>query len=554
MKIGLGAGLSAAALVLATPALAVPADFSAKADSIVEQAWPADGPGAAIIVTEGGKTVYERGRGLANVETKTPITPDTVFRIGSITKQFSAAVLLQLIHEGKLSLDDPLSKFLPDYPQPGASATVRELLNHTSGIQSYTDIPGWMVEANTNRPYTTQQLIDVFKSKPQVTKPGETWAYNNSGYILVGAIIEKVTGKPWYQAVHDRIAVPLHLTTLRYGTAESTTPNMAIGYAIGEDGKAGAAPKIDMSVPGAAGALIGTVGDLATWANALHHGRVLDPVSYKAMITPTKTSDGKEWPYGFGMALGDIRGHPTIGHDGGIFGFVTSSIYVPEKDVFVAVFVNSLPPVTAPDMVASKLAMLAIGDPFPVFHAQPVDAKAVQPFLGVYKIEGGDAERVFFEKDGKLYTRRSGGSDTPVFPAGGNRYFYEGGVTWFDIKPGAPPVMEMYQNGASKPEIATRTGPVPAAPKAVDVPRATLERYAGTYTVGGDEAVVLLDDKGLTVKLGAQPTLRLIPLSVTEFSVEKVDARVVFTAAAEGPASKMTILQAGQTIEAPRKE
>jgi CubicO group peptidase (beta-lactamase class C family) len=553
MKIGLGAGLSAAALALATPAVAVPADFSAKADQIVEQAWPADGPGAAVIVTEGGKTVYERGRGLANVETKTPITPDTVFRIGSITKQFSAAVLLQLIHEGKLSLDDPLSKFLPDYPQPGASATVRELLNHTSGIQSYTDIPGWMVEANTNRPYTTQQLIDVFKDKPQVTKPGETWAYNNSGYILVGAIIEKVTGKPWYQAVHDRIAVPLHLTTLRYGTAESTTPNMAFGYAIGDDGKAGASPKIDMSVPGAAGALIGTVGDLATWANALHHGRVLDAGSYKAMITPTKTSDGKEWPYGFGMALGDIRGHPTIGHDGGIFGFITSSIYVPEKDVFVAVFVNSLPPKTEPGMVASKLAMLAIGDPFPVFHAQPVDVKAVQPFLGVYKIEGGDAERMFFEKDGKLYTRRSGGSDTQVFPAGNNRYFYEGGVTWFDIKPGTPPMMAMYQNGASKPETATRAGPVPAAPKAVDVPRSTLERYVGSYMVGGDEAVVLLDDKGLTVKLGPQPTLRLIPLSATGFSVEKVDAKVAFTAGAEGPATKMTIYQAGQTIEAPRK-
>jgi CubicO group peptidase (beta-lactamase class C family) len=553
MKIGLRTGLSAAALALATPAVAVPADFVAKADSIVEQAWPADGPGAAVIVTEGGKTVYERGRGLANVETKTPITPDTVFRIGSITKQFSAAVLLQLIHEGKLSLDDPLSKFLPDYPQPGASATVRELLNHTSGIQSYTDIPGWMVEANTNRSYSTQQLIDVFKDRPQVTKPGETWAYNNSGYILVGAIIEKVTGKPWYRAVHDRIAVPLHLTSIRYGTAESTTPNMATGYAIGSDGKAGAAPKIDMTVPGAAGALIGTVGDLATWANALHHGRVLDPVSYKAMITPTKTSDGKQWPYGFGMMLGDIRGHPTIGHDGGIFGFLTSSVYVPEKDVFVAVFVNSLPPKTEPGMVASKLAMLAIGDPFPVFHAQPFDLKTVQPLLGVYKIESGDAERVFFEKDGKLFTRRTGGSDTEVFPGGNNRYFYEGGVTWFDIKPGTPPVMEMYQNGASKPEIATRTGPVPAAPKAVDVPRSTLGRYVGTYAVGGADAVVLLDDKGLTVKLGPQPTLRLVPTSATEFSVENVDAKVAFTAGAEGPATKMTIFQAGQTIEAPRK-
>lgn len=553
MKIAVGAGLSAAALALATPAIAVPADFSAKADSIVEQAWPANGPGAAVIVTEGGKTVYERGRGLANVETKTPITPDTVFRIGSITKQFSASVLLQLIHEGKLSLDDPLSKFLPNYPQPGASATVRELLSHTSGIQSYTDIPGWMVEANTNRRYTTQQLIDVFKDKPQVTKPGETWAYNNSGYILVGAVIEKVTGKPWYQAVHDRIAVPLHLSKLRYGVEESKTPNMAVGYAIGDDGKAGAAPKIDMSVPGAAGALIGTVGDLATWANALHHGRVLDPASYKATITPTKTSDGKEWPYGFGMMLGDMRGHPTIGHDGGIFGFVTSSIYVPEKDVFVAVYTNTAPPITPPDMIAGKLAMLAIGDPFPAFHAQPVDSKAVQPFLGVYKIEGGDAERVFFEKDGKLYTRRTGGSDTQVFAAGNNRYFYEGGVTWFDIKPGMPPVMEMYQNGASKPEIATRRGPVPAAPKAADVARSTLERYVGTYMVGGDEAVVLLDDKGLTVKLGPQPTLRLVPISATEFSVDEVDAKVAFTAGAEGPATKLTIYQSGQTIEAPRK-
>ncbi len=553
MKIGLGAGLSAATLAFATPAVAVPADFPAKADSIVEQAWPADGPGAAVIVTEGGKTVYERGRGLANVETKTPITPDTVFRIGSITKQFSAAVLLQLIHEGKLSLDDPLSKFLPDYPQPGASATVRELLDHTSGIQSYTDIPGWMVEANTNRPYTTHQLIDVFQDKPQVTKPGETWAYNNSGYILVGAIIEKVAGKPWYQAVHDRITVPLHLTTLRYGVEESKTPNMAVGYAIGEDGKAGAAPKIDMSVPGAAGALIGTVGDLAAWANELHHERVLDTASYKAMITPTKTSDGKEWPYGFGMALADIRGHPTIGHGGGIFGFVTSSVYIPEKDVFVAIYTNTAPPITSPDTVAAKLAMLAIGDPFPVFKAQPVDVKAVQPVLGVYKIEGGDAERIFFEKDGKLYTRRSGGSDSRVFPAGNNRYFYEGGVTWFDIKPGNPAVMEVYQNGASKAELAKRSGPVPDAPKAIDVPRATLERYVGTYIVGGDSAVVALDENGLTVKLGAQPTLRLIPQSLTEFSVDRVDAKVAFTAGAEGPATKMTIHQAGQAIEAPRK-
>jgi D-alanyl-D-alanine carboxypeptidase len=546
--------VACAVVSLSAPAAAVPADLAAKADKIVDDSWKADGPGAAVIITEHGKTVYERGRGLADVATKTPISPTTVFRIGSITKQFSAAVLLQLAHEGKLSLDDPLSKFFPDYPQPGASATVRELLNHTSGIQDYTEIPGWMVAANTNKPYTTQQLIDVFKDKPAQFKPGEKWSYDNSGYILVGAIIEKVTGKPWDQAVHDRIAVPLHLGTLRDGLEESKTPKMAIGYAVGEDGKAGTAPPIDMSVPGAAGALIGTVDDLATWADALHHGRVLDPASYKAMITPTKTSDGKEWPYGFGMAVDEIRGHSTIGHDGGIFGFVTSSVYIPEKDVFVAVFTNTAPPITPPDMVAAKLAMLAIGDSFPIFHAQTVNVKAVQPFLGEYKIEGSDAGRVFFERDGKLFTRRTGGSETPVFAAGNNRFFYEGGVTWFDIKPGAAPVMEMYHNGASKPETATRAGPVPPEPKAADVPRTTLERYAGTYMLGGDAAVVALGEQGLTVKVGAQPTLRLIPTSATEFSVDKVDAKVVFTAGAAGPASKMTVRQGGNTIEAPRKE
>ena len=553
MKLAL-IGISAAALAMASPAAAVPQDFSRLADQIVEQSYPANEPGAAVIVTEHGKVVYQRGRGLADLTAKKPITPETVFRIGSITKQFAAAVVLQLVHEGKLSLDDPLSKFLPDYPQPGASATVRQLLSHTSGIQDYTDIPGWMIEANTNKPYTTQQLIDVFKNKPAQFKPGEKWSYDNSGYILVGAIIEKVTGKPWYQAVDERIAKPLHLTTLRYGIDEASIPNMAVGYAPDGDGGFVPAQKINMSVPGAAGSLVSTVGDLATWANALHHGKVLDPASYKAMTTKTKTADGKLNPYGFGLELSDLRGHPTIGHNGGIFGFVTDSIYVPEQDVFVAVFHNAVPPVMDPEVVAGKLAMMAIGDPFPDFHKQPVNLKAVEPFLGVYKIQDSEAERTFYSRDGKLFTKRSDGSEMEVFPAGNNRFFYDGGVTWFDLAQGdSGPVMKMYSNGSQTAQLAHRTGPVPPEPKAVDVPRETLQRYAGSYDVGGDTAVVTLGDDGLSVKLGSQPTFHLMPVSATEFVVVKVGAHVVFNGAGAGPATSMTIHQNGGTIEAPRK-
>jgi D-alanyl-D-alanine carboxypeptidase len=554
VKSALLLGVALAMAALPNPVVAMPAGFAAKADKIVDDSWPANGPGAAVIVTERGKPVYERGRGLADIEARTQITPATVFRIGSITKQFAAAVLLQLVSKDKLSLDDPLTKFIPDYPQPGGSATVRQLLNHTSGIQSYTDIPGWMTEANVNKPYTTVQLIDVFKNMPSPSKPGEVWAYDNSGYILIGAIIEKVTGMPWYEQARDRIATPLHLKTLRYGVGEEQVPKMAKGYRRDADGSYKPAEKIHMSVPGAAGALIGDVEDLAAWANALHHGKVLDQAEYRAMIAKAKTSDGKEVPYGFAMALNDLRGHRMIGHDGGIYGFASSSLYFPEKDVFVAVFTNSVPPLTPPGIVAAKLAMLAIGDPFPELTKLPVDLKSVEPVLGAYKDAGSGDQRVFFSRDGKLLTRIQG-AELEVYPAGNNRYFYEGGMSWFDVNQTASGAeMKIYNQVAQVPETAIRVGPVPAEPKVADVPRSTLERYVGNYAVGGQIAVVSLGENGLLVKLGSQPPFRLIPRSSTEFTVEKVGAGVVFKSADDGPAKSLTIHQGGQSIEAPRKQ
>ena len=155
---------AAAALTVAAPVQALPADFKAKADQLLKKSFAADQPGAAVIVTDDGKVVYRAGQGLADVEAKKPITPQTVFRIGSITKQFSAAIMLQLVAEGKVSLDDRLSKYFPDFPKPGADATIAQLLNHTVGVQSYTGIPGWMVEKNTARAYTTEQMIAEFRA------------------------------------------------------------------------------------------------------------------------------------------------------------------------------------------------------------------------------------------------------------------------------------------------------------------------------------------------------------------------------------------------------
>jgi CubicO group peptidase (beta-lactamase class C family) len=534
------------------PALAVPADFAAKADAILKEAFPADGPGAAAIVTQGGRTVYAKGQGLADVEAKRPITADTVFRLGSITKQFSAAVVLQLADEGKLSLDDPVSKYVPSLPQPGASATVRQLLNHTVGVQSYTGIPGWMTEANTSRPHSTAEMIALFKDLPSPSKPGEKWSYNNSGYVLVGAVIEAVTGKSWHQAIEERIAKPLGLRTIRFG--EGPIPNMAAGYTMRPEGVR-PAMKIHMSVPHAAGGLVGSVRDLATWGQALHHGKVVSAASYSAMTSPTKLPDGETVPYGFGIGQEEVRGLKGHAHSGGIFGFSTNSIYIPEKDLYVAVFVNSDQPSVSPGVIMQRLAALAAGDAYPAFKKSAAAPASIEPLLGLYKVKEGEAERRFFMRDGQLYTQRSGGEELKVHSAGGDRFFYgPETLTWFEVKrdPGGAHLLEMHHQGAHKAELSVRTGPVPPEPAAVQVPRAVLERYAGDYRLGPGLATVAVGEGGtLSATLPGQAPRALRPVSATEFRVQGVDATVAFEEEG-GAVARLVIRQGGREMKAER--
>jgi D-alanyl-D-alanine carboxypeptidase len=452
----------AIAMVAAAPAVALPAGFAGHANALLARSYPAHGPGASVVVTDHGKIVYQGARGPADIAAKRPITPATVFRLGSITKQFASAAVLQLAAEGKVELGAPIATYLPAFPN-GRTITVAELLNHTSGIQDYTEIPGWMVEANIGHPYTTEQLIAVFKDQPVHSKPGEKWAYNNSGYILVGALIEAVTHKPWYEVVEQRIIKPLALSTIHYGVDEARVAAMARGYT---KDKKGIAPslKIDMSVPGAAGSLIGTPADLAAWANALHHGKVLAPADYARMIAPTKLADGSSVPYAFGLENGDVRGHPTIGHSGGIFGFTTDSLYLPREDLFVAVFTNSDSPSTPVEVTTLRLAAMAVGSPFPTLRKVRFDPRVVKPMLGIYKFK--DTQRTFGIRRGQLYTKRDDGDEQAVMYAGDSRFFYgPDQLSWFAIRQdGAGKyVFERHADGADGIDRGVRTGPLPTA-------------------------------------------------------------------------------------------
>lgn len=480
-------------------AAALPRDFRANADAYIDAAWPSEGPGGAIVIMEKGKIVYERAGGLADMEKRTPITPSTVFRMGSITKQFAAAVIMQLVDERKLSLDDRVSKFIPGYPQPGGSATVRQLLNHTSGIQPYTSVPGFMTESNISRPHSTSQMIAAFKDLPPVTPPGEAWAYNNSGYILIGAIIEKVTGQSWHEVVQERFATPLNLPTIRYGVEESAVPNMAKGYTVGEKGPV-LASKLHLSVPHAAGGLIGSARDLAKWSQALHHGKVVSRDSYAQMIAPTRMPDGKHVEYGFGLAPGKIRGQAAIGHGGGINGFTTDSVYIPDQDLFVAVFANSMPPTRSPSIVMRRLAALALGQPYPLFEKANVKPTTLEPLTGMYREEGntGSKQDTVFVRNGTLFLQPEGQPELKLDPAGGDRFFPgQNSLTWLQFRRDPAGSHQMtVRHADDKPRRFTRTGAAPAEAPPFKARLGVLESYVGRYKSEHFIISIYLDDAG----------------------------------------------------------
>ncbi len=512
-------------MAVMTAPVAPQTEFASKASALVEAAFPAKGPGAAMIVTRGGQTLYAGGRGVSDIDTARPITPDTSFRLGSITKQFTAAIILQLAAESRLSLDDPLSRFLPGFAQPTAGATVRQLLNHTSGVMDFTKIPGWMLSAPSLRPNSSAYLVALMRDRRAVSPPGTRWEYNNGGYVLLGAIIEEVTGQPWHQAVTERIAKPLGLTTLRYA-AEEGGPERARGYSQ-IDGRVQSSSGVHISVAHAAGALVASAADLARWSQALHGGKVVTPALYREMVAPARLADGSTERYGFGFRLLSIRGRPAIVHGGAGRGIDTDAVYIPSDDLFVAVLANSDDPATDPSDLTRRLAALALGEPIPILTRADVDPASLEPLFGAYSADQGPPRR-FFGRDGKLYIGR-GDEEMEVLPAGDDRFFLAvAPLDWFRIKRGAENkhVMEVHRMEAAAPDRAVRTGPVPPA---FSVDAATLRSYAGTYQTEGPKlAVTLREDGRLTIAQDGGRAMPMRPVSPTEFRIDGQPMRIVF--------------------------
>lgn len=542
------------ALAFATPLGATAQTETTSYRAILESAYAEDAPGAAALVARGDEVLYLDAIGMADLELGVPLAPDMVFEIGSITKQFTAAAIMLLAEEGKLSLSDPITHHLPDYPSYGDGITIEHLLTHTSGIVSYTGIPGYMA-TEVVRAVTVGELIDVFDDLPVEFAPGERWAYNNSGYILLGAIVEAAGGMPYEEFVQQRIFEPLGLDHAYYGSTSRIIPRRASGYEPGDDGYANQR-YLSFTQPYAAGSLMMTVENWYRWSRALFGGEVVGAASLARMTTPFVLNDGSATNYGYGLGIAEVRGHRAIRHGGGIFGFVTDGLYLPEQDVYVAVFSNNTANDIGPALVGSRLAALAIGEPYPTFEPITLAEDVLQRYVGVYRIDGG-AERVVTVRDGALYTQRSGGQRIRAYPASETHFFYRTSLSHFEfvVENGEVTGMVMYQEGRSEGEQAARVSDEVPAQETVTLERATLERYVGVYELQpGFDLTVYLEGDRLMTRATGQPAVELHPSSETEFFVEEVAARITFVVTADGSVEELILHQGGRNLPARRKE
>jgi CubicO group peptidase (beta-lactamase class C family) len=368
----------------------------------------------SVLVAKGGAILFAKGYGLANAEYDIPNSPDTKFRLGSITKQFTATAILILQDQGKLKVEDRISKYLANAPKAWDKVTIHHLLTHTSGIPSYTDDPSY--GKNMTKPETVDSMIARFKDKPLEFEPGSKFHYDNSGYFLLGAIIEKVSGKTYEAFLKEAIFQPLRMTSTGYDRHATVLPKRASGYERRGEGLVNA-PYLDMNQPFAAGSLYSTVGDLYKWDRALKACKLISKPAMAAMFKPFKNN------YAYGWAIGERKGHKQIGHGGGINGFATDFERYPDDDVCIAVLCNVLP--SNPGTVAGDLAGIVFGETVKLPKSRvvaKVDPKLYDQYVGKYQLAPQFALTVTRDGD-RLLTQATGQGQLEIFPESETEFF-----------------------------------------------------------------------------------------------------------------------------------
>lgn len=488
----------------------------------------------SVLVARGDQIVFNKAYGAANLEWDIANTATTKYRIGSITKQFTSASILLLEERGKLKLDDPVKKHFAGAPAAWDAVTLKHLLTHTSGIPNFTSFPEFAKIKQFQTPLT--DLIASFKDKPLEFVPGEKMVYSNSGYVLLGYVVEKASGMSYADFVQTNIFTPLGMQDSGYDSNSAVIPRRAAGYTrVGET--IVNADFVHMSIPHAAGGLYSTTEDLLRWQRGLYGGKLLSAASLTKMTTPFKGD------YALGLGVQTDK-RKMYSHGGGIEGFNTQLAYYPETQVTVVALSNVNG--AAPAEIVTKLGALANGEAIVLTNERKeinVPHDVLARYVGTYALSPQLNAMVTLDGD-QLMTQVSGQQRFPAFAESPTRFFMKVvDAQWeFVETDGKVTHVVLYQGGR---EIkAQRTSDAVASKREITLPVAALEKYVGTYRLRpGFDLVIKLESEQLILHPTGQGTDRLYAETADTFFSKVVDATIQFHRNDQGAVTHLTLNQ-----------
>ncbi|MBM3213606.1 serine hydrolase [Candidatus Poribacteria bacterium] len=519
-----------------------------------DRAAKPDAPGIAVLIARDGKTVVQKTYGLANLSDKIPVTPKTKFRIGSITKQFTAAAILKLQEEGKLSVADPLSQYIPDYTR-GDEISLRHLLTHTSGVPDITAFPEYIEHLAS--PVELSATVNMIKRRELSFDPGTMWAYSNSGYLLLQHVIESVSGKGYADYLRATFFDPLGMVDTGVHDATTVLDHEAIGYSYGPS-KITKSFDWDMSRAGGAGALYSTVEDLYKWNEAVFTGKVLAAETLREAFTPVKLNDGSVADalgggYGYGWMFDTVRGMRRVFHSGGLDGFLSALHRYPDAKTTIVVLANAMAPMPdlVPSALATELASLVLWREMSTQAslARDVDADVSRfgEYVGSYELPSTPIVEVAFE-DGKLYAGVAGQPRSELLPSGPDRFFSTDASTPIRFErdeTGAVARLVIVQGATEIVAKRVETSAVVAVEPSV------LDEYVGEYDYGrGAVLTVTREGDHLMAQMTGQPKFEIFPRGEDTFFWKVAAAEVTFVRDESGVVVKALHRQGPARIEA----
>jgi len=522
----------------------------------------------SVLVAENGQVIYKKGLGLANMEWQIPNTPDTKFRLGSITKQFTAALILQLVEQGKVKLDGKISDYLPNYRKDvGQKVTVHQLLNHTSGIPSYTSQAGFMNDVSRN-PYTVDDFVTKYASNDLAFEPGSKFVYNNSGYFLLGAIIEKVTAQPYEKVLKEKIFDPLGMKNSGYDHYGTLITRRATGYQKTPDGYINA-NYLDMSIPYAAGSLYSTVEDLYLWDQALYTDRVVSAASKDLMYKPNLSDYAYGWVITKTRFAAGVENVPIITHGGGINGFNTVIARFPSQKNLIVLLDNTSQGGSLGG-IQREIVNILYGQPhdlpkMPLAEVllKAIEQKGIEAALAQYRdLKVKEAKAYDFSEPelnrlGYVLLQQKKLKEAieifklnvAEYPKGFNTYDSLGEA--YMIAENTELAIQNYKKSLElnpqNTSAVTMLKRLEGKPGAVDTK--TYDAYVGEYEMTPTfKATVFKEGEKLMTQATGQPPFELYPESGDKFFLKVVEAKVTFTRDDKGVVTGLVIHQGGRDM------